>query len=78
MLKKPLIEQTIKAIQKEQSKVTFSNLDSAAMKTGVKVSHQALHQPEDLALTPYMANALKVFDNIDDLTVYDKTSKMEL
>lgn len=77
-LSKPSIERNIDAIQKEQLKVNFNNLDSSALKLGVKISRQALFQPEDIALTPYMMNALHELDHIDDLKVGDPTTKMEM
>lgn len=64
-------------ITKAQSSIKFDDLDQSALKTGLAVSYQALHQPEDVALTPYMANALKQLDKKDELKVGDDATKME-
>lgn len=64
-------------IRQEQSKISFVDLDTQAMQDGLKISRQALSQPEDVSLTPYSKNALLKLDNIGYLKVDDPTTKME-
>lgn len=67
----------ITKIKDTQSSIKFDNLDKKALQVGLQISEQALHQPEDIALTPYMANALEILDKIENLKVGDPPTKME-
>lgn len=79
-MKKILIDDVIKVagkIQSDQARVSFRNLDYQAMNAGLKISRQAMSQPEDISLTPYSKNALEQLDKKEYLYITDPTSNME-